>query len=242
MAAVRIVTLLLALHVAAAGLLGEAGCATKDCGRGKVCLSLGSFFPTCVDIPPAVCPCSKILRPVECEISIYRWGFTRTGSYTASNSCVCECSGGTPATIPDPLICPAVIDPVCCRSGNKDTTTQNSCICSGDGGSVISKGPCVVAPPVEDPVSKPEVCAAVFDPVCCNVDGVRETKSNDCICKQAGGMVLTKGECKEKEEVACITLFDPVCCRINGVDQTESNDCFCGAAGGTVVSGGECAV
>ncbi len=182
-----------------------------------------------------------------------------------------------------PVACPDVFDPVCGCDGE---TYGNACEAAAAGVNVASRGECEPVdgcttneecgagsfcsrPPGRcgapgDCAPRPEICIALFDPVC-GCDG--RTYGNACNAASAGVSILHEGECEaprkcranaecgegflcrrpdgecdvagacEPRPLACPRILDPVC----GCDgRTYSNACLAFAAGASVASRGPC--
>lgn len=221
---------------------GIAVCEAAHCSSSSACVSYMSVYALCVAIPTPRpdCTCSTTNAPVSCQFTHTIFGSSLKGRFTARNECDCSCRGGDSGE--HPVICPAVFSPVCCRanvSGLK-RTVNNRCSCESNGqGTVVRDGQCEAATVTPSPSSQPQptICTAQYDPVCCDVNGVRSTAGNDCSCS---GKVLYKGECFEEEPTICPAVFQPVCCKSadTGRIRTVGNKCKCGS--GTVLYQGEC--
>lgn len=84
-------------------------------------------------------------------------------------------------------------------------------------------------------------CPAIFDPVCCMLNGVKKTSGNSCECSCQGGSVVSDGECPDPLTCACPKILAPVCCKrtSDGSTFTAGNECLCKCEG-EVVSKGRC--
>lgn len=116
-------------------------CALIDCAPGFKCVEKNGEAK-CVRKPS--CVCTREYRPVCCK--------TKSGLVTKPNPCTCTCLPGArivskgkclkilPLPRPD-CICPAVYDPVCCKSPFGGVwKASNSCECGCQGGRVVAYG------------------------------------------------------------------------------------------------------
>jgi hypothetical protein len=93
------------------------------------------------------------------------------------------------------------------------------------------------------------ICPRIYQPVCAERFGERDTFSNACVAESRGFDVLYRGECRRRpprpeplpgEGVVCPTIYAPVCARRGGVFRTFENSCVADASGFRVIAGGEC--
>lgn len=191
------------------------------------------------------CVCPALYRPVCCK--------TWAGSTTLSNSCQCDCAGGTVTSegscpkLPVPCICGLLYSPVCCQTGETFASKGNPCECRCGGGKMVEDKKCVSEPSC--------ICTAQFDPVCCKVNGMLMTKSNNCVCTCAGGIQISKGECRSTPSAPpsptatpfptatpapapacakCSRHARPVCCftKRRHIRLVSKNPCSCRCRGG----------
>ncbi len=96
-----------------------------------------------------------------------------------------------------------------------------------------------------DPGPRPQqYCPRVYDPVCAERYGNRETFSNDCVAETRGYLVLYGGQCRisprPPRPQACPRIYAPVCATRGGTIETFSNDCIAETRGYRVVYDGQC--
>lgn len=184
------------------------------------------------------CGCIQVYDPVCCLTS-------KDGTVeTKSNTCTCECSGGSvwfkgECRDPADCFCPLVFDPVCCKLPSGEQVTEgNSCQCGCRNGIVLG---------VEGGCNNPQncICPAIFAPVCCKLpSGQLETTSNSCQCACENGTVYGDGPCVGPSMAPTVTpspspqvdmpckscpkRFNPVCCvSKSGKYSIKRNPCSC---------------
>ena len=91
-----------------------------------------------------------------------------------------------------------------------------------------------------------QFCSRIYDPVCAERYGNRQTFSNDCVAETRGYRVLYGGQCRlsprpPRPEV-CPQIYAPVCAERRGNRETFSNDCLAETRGFRVVYDGECRI
>lgn len=93
------------------------------------------------------------------------------------------------------------------------------------------------------------ICPRIYQPVCAERFGARDTFPNDCVAESRGFDVLYRGECRRRPPrpdvlpgggVACPMIYAPVCARRGGIFRTFENSCVADASGFRVVANGEC--
>jgi hypothetical protein len=93
------------------------------------------------------------------------------------------------------------------------------------------------------------ICPRIYQPVCAERFGERDTFPNACVAESGGYDVIYRGECRRRPPlpevlpgggVACPTIYRPVCARRGGIFRTFENSCVADASGFRVIADGEC--
>ena len=93
------------------------------------------------------------------------------------------------------------------------------------------------------------LCPRIYQPVCAERFGERDTFPNACVAESRGYDVLYRVECRRRPPrpevlpgggVACPMIYRPVCARQGGIFRTFENSCVADASGFRVVADGEC--
>lgn len=102
---------------------------------------------------------------------------------------------------------------------------------------VVDEGP---GRPPQPP--RPQMCPRIYDPVCAERFGERETFSNACVARSEGFDVLYGGQCRVRppQPQACPEIYAPVCASKPGDRRTMANACVARAQGYRVNYDGEC--
>lgn len=89
---------------------------------------------------------------------------------------------------------------------------------------------------------RPEMCPRIYEPVCAERFGDRETFSNSCVARSEGFAVLYGGQCRSRppRPQACPRDYNPVCASKPGDRRTMPNACVARAEGYRVNYSGEC--
>ncbi|MEQ8699276.1 MAG: hypothetical protein RLT05_22310 [Bauldia litoralis] len=80
-------------------------------------------------------------------------------------------------------------------------------------------------------------CPRIYRPVCGVVHGQRRTYSNNCVARNAGARIVSRGQCRAR---ACTRIYRPVCGVVHGQRRTYSNSCVARNAGARIVAQGQC--
>jgi Kazal-type serine protease inhibitor domain len=94
------------------------------------------------------------------------------------------------------------------------------------------------------------ICPRIYQPVCAERFGERDTFPNACVAESRGYDVIYRGECRRRPPrpeplpddgpVVCPLDYRPVCARQGGIFRTFGNRCAAEASGFRVVARGEC--
>ncbi len=141
-----------------------------------------------------LCTLSAAFRPNPCPIPFQ-------GASKCKDTLVCGVKWWRRAKCVKPpafkpaCICITLFDPVCCRArSGRAIVTQtvgNACLCGCQRGKILFNGDCG-SPPTTAP------CVKIFRPTCCYIlkFDLTYTSSSSCLCKAAGGIVISKRACK----------------------------------------------
>lgn len=109
---------------------------------------------------------------------------------------------------------------------------------------------CTVTVEEEVPPPRPGgICPRIYQPVCAERFGERDTFPNACVAASRGYDVLYRGECRRRPPrpevlpgggIACPMIYAPVCARRGGIFRTFENSCVADASGFRVIADGEC--
>lgn len=108
---------------------------------------------------------------------------------------------------------------------------------------VDDRGP---PPPPREP---DRACTMIYDPVCGERRGIRQTYGNACEARQDRARIVHPGECRRErrkerrprsDEYSCPQVYEPVCGTLNGETRTFGNACTAGQQGAQVLYEGEC--
>jgi hypothetical protein len=106
-------------------------------------------------------------------------------------------------------------------------------------------------PPPRPRPPRPDICPRIYQPVCAERFGERQTFSNDCVAESRGFNILYDGECRRTPRpprpdplpgggVVCPLINAPVCARQGGILRTFANSCVAEASDFTVIDNGPC--
>ena len=106
-------------------------------------------------------------------------------------------------------------------------------------------------PPPRPRPPRPEICPRIYQPVCAERFGERQSFPNACVAETRGFDVRYGGECRSRpprprpkplpgDGVACPMIYAPVCAQKSDIRRTFENSCVAGASDFRVVYEGEC--
>ncbi|XP_055852422.1 uncharacterized protein LOC129916469 [Episyrphus balteatus] len=147
-----------------------------------------------------------------------------------------------------PKICPSIYSPVCASSNGIQKGFPNKCFVeidackTGQDWQIVHEGECdqVIPPhhplPPYDPTKNcPDVCPALYSPICAVFRGSKRTFSNGCElsvqnCKTGQNwQALFNGQCESENHVpiipSCSSHYEPICATLNGLRKTFTNKC-----------------